>query len=110
MKIKKNLLIQLVLTYVILQVECQNYGNLTIQEYRKLLKSERLLLIVDKPLTRILPELHHCQNLSGLLKIYSFTICGKIGDEQLWCQRLCHMIEARLITEQPQAGLRTGTD
>jgi len=34
------------------------YGNLTIQEYRKLLKSERLLLIVDKPLTRVLPELH----------------------------------------------------
>jgi hypothetical protein len=35
------------------------YGNLTIQEYRKLLKNERLLLIVDKPLTRILPELYH---------------------------------------------------
>ena len=34
------------------------YGNLTIQEYRKLLKNERLLLIVDKPLTRILPELY----------------------------------------------------
>ena len=34
------------------------YGNLTIQEYRKMLKNERLLLIVDKPLTRILPELH----------------------------------------------------
>ena len=34
------------------------YGNLTIQEYRRLLKNERLLLIVDKPLTRILPELH----------------------------------------------------
>jgi hypothetical protein len=34
------------------------YGNLTIQEYRKLLKNERLLLIVDKPLSRILPELH----------------------------------------------------
>jgi len=34
------------------------YGNLTIQEYRKLLKHERLLLIVDKPLTRQLPELH----------------------------------------------------
>tara|TARA_B100001769_G_scaffold271065_1_gene263270 strand:+ start:10501 stop:11334 length:834 start_codon:yes stop_codon:yes gene_type:complete len=33
-------------------------GNLTIQEYRKLLKNERLLLIVDKPLARILPELH----------------------------------------------------
>jgi hypothetical protein len=34
------------------------YGNLTIQEYRSLLKSERLFLIVDKPLTRILPEFH----------------------------------------------------
>jgi hypothetical protein len=34
------------------------YGNLTIQEYRKLLKNERLLLVVDKPLTRQLPELH----------------------------------------------------
>ena len=34
------------------------YGNLTIQEYRQALKNERLLLIVDKPLTRILPELH----------------------------------------------------
>jgi hypothetical protein len=34
------------------------YGNLNIQEYRALLRSERLFLIVDKPLTRILPELH----------------------------------------------------
>ena len=34
------------------------YGTLSIQEYRKLLKNERLLLIVDKPLTRTLPELH----------------------------------------------------
>ena len=34
------------------------YGNLTIQEYRVLLKSERLFLMVDKPLTRILPEFH----------------------------------------------------
>jgi hypothetical protein len=34
------------------------YGNLTIQEYRSLFKNERLFLIVDKPLTRVLPELH----------------------------------------------------
>ena len=34
------------------------YGNLSIQEYRRLLKSERLLLVVDKPLSRTLPELH----------------------------------------------------
>ena len=33
-------------------------GNLTIQEYRQLLENERLLLIVNKPLTRVLPELH----------------------------------------------------
>jgi len=34
------------------------YGNLTIQDYRALFKNERLFLIVDKPLTRVLPELH----------------------------------------------------
>jgi hypothetical protein len=34
------------------------YGNLNIQEYRSLLRNDKLFLIVDKPLTRILPELH----------------------------------------------------
>ena len=34
------------------------YGNLSIQEYRKLVKSEHMLLILDKPMTRTLPELH----------------------------------------------------
>ena len=34
------------------------YGNLSIQEYRALLSNERLFLIVDKPLTRVMPELH----------------------------------------------------
>ena len=34
------------------------YGSLSIQEYRKLLKNERLLLVVDKPLIRSMPELH----------------------------------------------------
>ena len=34
------------------------YGNLNIQEYRKLLNSERILMVIDTPLTRILPELH----------------------------------------------------
>jgi len=34
------------------------YGNLSIQEYRSLLKSGRLFLMVDKPMTRILPEFH----------------------------------------------------
>jgi hypothetical protein len=34
------------------------YGNLSIQEYRKLLKTEHMLLTIEKPLTRTLPELH----------------------------------------------------
>ena len=33
------------------------YGNLTIQEYRSLLQNERLFIVVDKPLTKIMPEL-----------------------------------------------------
>lgn len=34
------------------------FGNMSIQEYRKLLKTEHMLLVIDKPLTRVLPELH----------------------------------------------------
>jgi hypothetical protein len=32
-------------------------GNLSTQDYRSLLRNERLFLIVDKPLTRVMPEL-----------------------------------------------------
>ena len=57
------------------------FGNLTIQEYRRLLKNERLLLIVDKPLTRSLPELHednddfviNSRNNSGKYKLRRST-------------------------------------
>jgi hypothetical protein len=45
------------------------YGNLTIQEYRKLLKSDHLLLVIEKPMTRILPELHE-DNEEFLSNIY----------------------------------------
>lgn len=34
------------------------YGNLTIQEYRKLMKTDHMLLVIEKPMARILPELH----------------------------------------------------
>lgn len=34
------------------------YGNMDIQEFRKLSKSNHMLLTVDKPVTRVLPELH----------------------------------------------------
>lgn len=45
------------------------YGNLTIQEYRKLLKTEHMLLVIDKPMTRILPELHE-DNEDFIMNIY----------------------------------------
>jgi hypothetical protein len=45
------------------------YGNLTIQEYRKLLKTEHMLLVIEKPLTRILPELHE-DNEEFILNMY----------------------------------------
>tara|TARA_B110000285_G_C15129747_1_gene622743 strand:- start:2416 stop:3420 length:1005 start_codon:yes stop_codon:yes gene_type:complete len=38
------------------------YGNLSIEEYRQLLEDNHLLMIIDKPLTRILPELHEENN------------------------------------------------
>lgn len=34
------------------------YGNLSIQEFRRLLNSEHLLSIIEKPMTRVLPELY----------------------------------------------------
>jgi hypothetical protein len=34
------------------------FGNLTIQEYRKLLDTAHVMAVVDKPMTRVLPELH----------------------------------------------------
>lgn len=38
------------------------YGNLSIKEYRKLLQNDKLLMIVDKPMTKILPELYEENN------------------------------------------------
>jgi hypothetical protein len=38
------------------------FGNLSISEYRKLLRNDRLLMVIDKPLTRVLPELHEETN------------------------------------------------
>lgn len=38
------------------------YGNLSIDEYRKLLKDESVLIIVDKPLTRVMPEIYQDNN------------------------------------------------
>ena len=45
------------------------YGSLSIQEYRRLLKTEHMLLVLEKPMTRILPELHE-DNDEFILNIY----------------------------------------
>jgi hypothetical protein len=34
------------------------FGNLSIKEYRALLRSETLYLVIDKPLTKVYPEIH----------------------------------------------------
>lgn len=34
------------------------YGNLTIEEYRSLHKTSKLILVINKPITKIFPEIH----------------------------------------------------
>lgn len=45
------------------------YGNLSIQEYRKLLKTDHLLFMVEKPMTRVLPELYE-DNDNFMMSMY----------------------------------------
>lgn len=52
------------------------YGNLTIDEYRKLSDNNQLLFIVDKPLTRVLPELHE-DNEEFILNNHSIPSSNK---------------------------------
>ena len=47
-------------------------GNLDIQEYRKLLENERFLLVVDKPLTKIFPEIYE-ENDDFFINCKTFT-------------------------------------
>jgi hypothetical protein len=38
------------------------YGSLTIQEYRQLLQYERIILVINKPVTKVFPEIHEDNN------------------------------------------------
>ena len=38
------------------------YGNLSIQEYRQLLDYDRIILVIDKPVSKIYPEIHEDNN------------------------------------------------
>ena len=40
------------------------HGNLSIKEYRQLFNTNRLLFVIDKPITRDLPELHEDNNIT----------------------------------------------
>jgi len=58
------------------------YGNLTIHEYRKLLNNQSLLLVVEKPLTKILPELYEENN--DIPKIYTDLLNTKKVTDKLF--------------------------
>lgn len=45
------------------------YGNLTIEEYRQLLGKQHFLVVVERPLTKIMPEIH--DDISDLPNIYN---------------------------------------
>jgi hypothetical protein len=68
------------------------YGNLTIQEYRSLLKNERLFFVVDKPLTRILPELHEDND--------DFLIHNKVIPSNTYIKKRCQKISKNNIVNE----------
>lgn len=67
------------------------YGNMNIQEYRSLLSSERLFLITDKPLTRIMPELHEDNN--------DFIINNKIIQNNVKFDKRSKMKKTNILSE-----------
>lgn len=68
------------------------YGNLTIQEYRSLLKNERLFFVVDKPLTRILPELHEDND--------DFLIHNKVIPSNTYIKKRCQKVSKNNIVNE----------
>ena len=53
------------------------YGNLSIQQYRKLLNKERIYMVVDKPMTKILPELYEENN--EIPNVYNNLLDNKLS-------------------------------
>ena len=70
------------------------YGNLSITEYRKSLQHDRLLFIVDKPLTRILPELHEDNDDLFLLNNNTNTTTLKIK------KKISHLSKNDVVSEK----------
>jgi hypothetical protein len=51
-------------------------GNMTIEEYREMIGANKLWLILDKPLSRVLPELHEEKQE---IPIYSMNLLSKVN-------------------------------
>jgi hypothetical protein len=68
------------------------YGNLSIQEYRQLLEYDRLILVINKPLTKIYPEIHEDNN--DFQTIYENKISlkkkNKINKKQILNKVFCY--------------------
>ena len=64
---------------------------MNIQEYRALLSSERLFLITDKPLTRIMPELHEDNN--------DFIVNNKIIQNNVKFDKRTKMTKTNILSE-----------
>jgi len=64
------------------------YGTLTIDDFRNLLETERVLLVVEAPLTRSLPEIHTHSTSS------TSTAASQVG------YRLCRSTRPRSKTDQ----------
>ena len=54
-------------------------GNLSIKEWRSQLKNDRLLIVVDKPLTKIFPELYEDNNEFEIAVDNKFTFQKKVS-------------------------------
>jgi hypothetical protein len=60
------------------------YGTLTIQEYRKLLRKDQIILVIDKPLTRTTPEIF---NENNEFSIQCLKKKGKISENYRLCRK-----------------------
>jgi hypothetical protein len=71
-------------------------GNLSIQEYRKLFKTVHFLQVVEKPMTRILPELHD-DNEDNIENFYGTENTNNKNMAHLhvvlWDSQMAHLLE-----------------
>jgi len=58
------------------------YGNLSIEEYRKLLTYDRILLFTEKPLTKNYPELHEDNNFEPLYNKFNIKKLKKTDNNE----------------------------